>query len=137
MITFGDVRPEIRRELYDNIERVANSKDKSSLIPITRPYPGFNHTTIIKDIRAGKSETSYFIVMFAKWVMKNLHTYLIISNEKPKKMLDTIVFDIKERKDWWDMIECLPKDIPTPKGIEMKPHSAKVFEDGKDMPLIY
>jgi hypothetical protein len=33
------------------------------------------------------------------------------------------------------MKDCLPKDIPVPEGIEVEPHSEKVFNDSKDMPL--
>ena len=57
MIMIADIRPELRKELYDNIDRVINAQGKGSLIPITKPYPGFYHTTLFKDIRKGKPET--------------------------------------------------------------------------------
>lgn len=136
MIMIADIRPELRKELYNNIGRIINSSDKDSLLPVTKLYPGFYHTTIVRDIREGKSETHYFLVVVAKWVLKNLHTYIIISNEKPKTMMDTMVFEIDQRKGDSKMLECLPKDIPFPEGIEVKPHSEIVFEGGKEMPLI-
>jgi hypothetical protein len=75
MITFGDVRPEIRKELYKNIGRVVNAKDKGGLLPVAKIYPDFWHVTEFKDIRRDKDEKFYYLIVFAKWVLKDLHTF--------------------------------------------------------------
>jgi hypothetical protein len=138
MIRMGDIRPELRRELFENIERAVNASDKGKLIPVTTPYPGFYHTTCVRDVRRGKNEKRYYIVVMSKWYGQGeLLTFLILSPNKPKDMINTMVFEIDEKVGRVDMKVCLPKDIPLPKGFEFKIHSKKAFEDGKKVKLAY
>lgn len=117
MITTGDLRSDLARELKAEVEQFASEKK------------GLNEFYILVTCKSSGGELKTTLVLLSK---KDGDKF------KKQKALNSMLFHINKRQGKIDLVYCLPPDAPIDADVEMSGVASEIVTvSAQGMPILY
>lgn len=93
-------------------------------------------TLLARVIDNNKGKESYYILVVVSSPEENvIKTSLVLTSQKPKKMLNTLCYFVDNKKEIIQRIWALPMDIVIPEMLLTGTGVVEAFESGQGMPI--